>query len=61
VKDVKITIKDDNVILEIDDIEDYRFEVWTVENKTTGSMKIEIPQHVWADLIDDWNKQRSKK
>ena len=60
-KDVKITIKDDNIILEIDDIEDYRFEVWTVENKTTGSMKIEIPQDVWADLIDDWNKQRSKK
>jgi hypothetical protein len=60
-KDAKIVINNDNIVLEIDDVENCRFELWTLDDKTTSSVKIKIPHHMWLQIVEEWNKQRGKK
>jgi helix-turn-helix protein len=57
-KDVEIVINDKEVVLEIEDVENCRFELWTVDNKTNSCVKIKIPNNIWVKLVDEWNKQR---
>ena len=60
-KDAKISVNDTEVILEIDDVDACRFELWTVDNKTTSCVKIKIPDKVWGELVEEWMKQRGAK
>ncbi len=60
-KDAKISVSDGDVTLEIDNIDDCRFELWTVDNKTQSCVRIKIPDKVWNNLIKEWKKQRGEK
>ena len=60
-KNAKISVIGEGVTLEIDDIEDCRFELWTVGDKTTGSVRIKIPDEVWKELVKEWKKKRGEK
>ena len=57
----KISINKRDVVLEIDDIDDCRFELWTIDKKTKSSVKIKIPESVWKDLVKQWKEQRGNK
>jgi helix-turn-helix protein len=57
----KIVVNDKEVVLEIEDVENCRFELWTVGNETTSCVKIKIPDDIWVKLVDEWNKQRGER
>jgi helix-turn-helix protein len=57
----KIVVNDKEVVLEIEDVENCRFELWTVDSKTTSCVKIKIPDDIWVKLVDEWNKQRGER
>ena len=60
-KSAKIIVNKGDVTLEIDDVEDCRFELWTVDNKTTSCVKIKIPDEIWSQLMKEWKEQRGEK
>jgi|TARA_R100000388_G_C7176946_1_gene126737 helix-turn-helix protein len=61
VKSAKIIVSDDDVTLEIDDVENCQFELWTVDKKTTSCVKIKIPDEVWSELVNEWKQKRGVK
>ena len=60
-KNAKIIVSDDDVTLEIDEVENCQFELWTVDNKTTSCVKIKIPDKVWSQLVSEWREKRGVK
>ena len=60
-KNAKISVSNNNVTLEINDTENCVFELWTVDKATTSYVKIEIPDDVWRELVNEWKKQRGEK
>ena len=60
-KNAKISVSDENVTLEIDDVENCLFELWTVDDVTKSCVKIKIPDEVWAELVRKWKEQRGEK
>jgi len=61
VKDAKIIVNKSDVTLEIEDIDDCCFELWTVDSKTKSCVKIKIPDKVWGELVNEWKEKRGKK
>ena len=57
----KINVNKKDVVLEIDDLSGCCFELWNVEGITTTSVKIKIPEKVWNNIIDKYEKIRGKK
>tara|TARA_R100000406_G_C3091994_1_gene119691 strand:+ start:849 stop:1034 length:186 start_codon:yes stop_codon:yes gene_type:complete len=60
-KKTKINIKDKTVTLLIEDLSGCCFELWDVDGKTTTSVKIEVPEEVWENLIKKYENKRGKK
>ena len=60
-KNAKIIMGDGDITLEIDEIDDCVFELWTVDEKTTSCVKIKIPDEVWVKLVNEWKKKRGDK
>ena len=60
-KNAKITVGDGDVILEIDDVGECQFELWTVDKKTTSCVKIKIPDEIWIKLMNEWKEKRGDK
>jgi len=59
-KDAKITVSKKGVTLEIDDIDNCRFELWTLNEETKSCVKIKIPEKIWIRLINQWKEQRGE-
>ncbi len=60
-KNAKITVGDSDITLEIEDVGECQFELWTVENEITSCVKIKIPDEIWIKLVNEWKEKRGDK
>ncbi len=60
-KETKIDVHKKTVTLVIEDLSGCCFELWDVDGKTTTSIKIQIPEDVWSNLVKKYEKKRGKK
>ena len=51
----------EDVVLEIEDITNCSFELWTLDSATSNNVKIKIPEKMWNEIVEKWKILRGKK